>query len=89
MAGDGNLDLDARTVRIRAAHVERSTGETLLGPPESQAGRRAVGVSDAIIPALRDHLVVLVLDKPGALVFPGTGSGTRWPGWGTTASEPR
>jgi integrase len=47
-----DLDLDARTVRIRAAYIERSTGEMLLGPPKSKAGRRVVGVPDAIIPAL-------------------------------------
>jgi hypothetical protein len=43
-------------VRVRAAFVERSRGEILLGPPKSQAGRRVVGIPDAIIPALRDYL---------------------------------
>jgi len=37
-------------VRIRAAYVERSTGEMLLGPPKSRAGRRIVGVPEVIIP---------------------------------------
>jgi integrase len=50
-----DLDLDARTVRIRAAYIERSTGEMLLGPPKSQAGRRIVGVPGVIVPALRAH----------------------------------
>jgi hypothetical protein len=45
-----DLDLDERTVRVRAAYVERSTGEMLLGPPKSKAGRRVVGILDAIIP---------------------------------------
>ena len=66
-----DLDLEAGTVRIRAAFVERSTGEMLLGPPKSKAGRRAVGIPDAIIPALRQHLSVFTRDEPGALVFPG------------------
>jgi integrase len=66
-----DLDLTAATVRVRAAYVERSTGEMLLGPPKSNAGRRIVGIPDAIIPALRDHLAVFVKDEPGALVFPG------------------
>jgi integrase len=35
-----DLDLERRTVRVRAAYVERSTGEMLLGPPKSRAGRR-------------------------------------------------
>ena len=39
-----DLDLEARTVRVRAAYVERSTGEMLLGPPKSKAGRRIVGI---------------------------------------------
>ena len=70
-----DLDLNTRTVRIRAAYVERSTGEMLLGPPKSKAGRRVVGVPDAIVPALRDHLAVFVKDEPGALIFPGAKGG--------------
>ena len=70
-----DLDLNARTVRVRAAYVERSTGEMLIGPPKSKAGRRVVGVPDAIIPTLRDHLSVYVKDEPGALVFHGVKGG--------------
>jgi len=66
-----DLDLEACTVRIRAAYVERSTGELLLGPPKSRAGRRVVGIPDAIVPVLREHLSAFVKDEPGALVFPG------------------
>ncbi len=70
-----DLDLNAGTVRVRAAYVERSTGELLLGPPKSQAGRRIVGIPDAIIPALREHLSIFAKDEPGALVFPGAKGG--------------
>jgi integrase len=35
-----DLDLDAGTVRVRLAYVERSNGELVLGPPKSQ-GRQA------------------------------------------------
>lgn len=66
-----DLDLQAHAVRVRAAYVERSTGEMVLGPPKSRAGRRIVGIPDVIIPALREHLAVFVKDGPGALVFPG------------------
>jgi len=52
-----DLDLTVRTVRIRAAYVERSTGEMLLGPPKSKAGRRIVGIPASIVPALREHFV--------------------------------
>jgi integrase len=66
-----DVDLEAGTVRIRAAFAERSTGQIVLGPPKSRAGRRIVGIPRAIIPALREHLSVFVATDPGALVFPG------------------
>jgi integrase len=70
-----DLDLEAATVRVRAAFVERSTGEILLGPPKSRAGRRIVGVPRAIIPVLRQHLSIFAKDEPGALAFPGVMGG--------------
>lgn len=70
-----DLDLGARQVRIRAAYVERSTGELVLGPPKSRAGRRLVGVPAAIVPALRDHLALYVGPAPGALLFTGVQGG--------------
>jgi hypothetical protein len=66
---------DEHTVRVRAAYVERSTGEMLLGPPKSKAGRRVVGIPAAIIPDLAAHLAIYVKDEPGALVFPGVKGG--------------
>jgi integrase len=50
-----DLDLRARTVRIKAAYAERSTGELLLGLPKSRAGRRVVGIPAAIIPEPTPH----------------------------------
>jgi integrase len=70
-----DLDLEAATVRVRAAFVERSTGELLLGPPKSRAGRRTVGIPRAIIPMLNEHLAVFVRPDPAALVFPGVMGG--------------
>jgi len=70
-----DLDLERGAVRVRAAFIERSTGEILLGPPKSRAGRRVVGIPDAIIPALREHLAVFAGAEPGSLVFPGTKGG--------------
>lgn len=70
-----DLDLEAGAVRVRAAFVERSTGEILLGPPRSKAGRRVVGVPEAIIPVLREHLPVFVANELGALVFSGAKRG--------------
>ena len=66
-----DLDLAARTVRVRAAYVRRDSGPLLLGPPKSRAGRRIVGIPAAIVPDLERHLAVYVADDPDALVFPG------------------
>ncbi|MCC5574384.1 site-specific integrase [Microtetraspora sp. AC03309] len=70
-----DLDLDAGTVRVRAAFVERSTGELVLGPPKSKAGRRVVGIPQAVVQALREHIATYVQDEPGALLFPGAKGG--------------
>jgi integrase len=70
-----DLDLHARSVRIRATLVERSTGELLLGPPKSRAGRRIVGIPAAIVADLREHLAIYVKDEPGALIFPNMSGG--------------
>jgi integrase len=66
-----DLDLKARTVRVRVADVERSTGPLVLWPPKSRAGRRIVGIPAAIVPGLERHLAVYVKPDAGALVFPG------------------
>ncbi|WP_248962483.1 hypothetical protein [Sphaerisporangium perillae] len=62
-----DVDLDAGTVRVRAAFIERSTGGLVLGPPKSKAGRRFVGIPKVIVPALREHLNTYVKDEPDAL----------------------
>jgi integrase len=36
---------------------------------------RVVGIPQAIVPVLREHLAVFVKDEPGALVFPGAKGG--------------
>ncbi len=65
-----DLDLARGTVRVRAAFVERSTGEILLGAPKSKAGRRVVGIPQAIVPVLREHLSVFAKDEPGGAGVP-------------------
>jgi integrase len=70
-----DLDLDAGTVRVRAAYAERSMGEIILGPPKSKAGRRIVGIPRVILAELRHHLAVFVKADPGALAFPGAKGG--------------
>jgi integrase len=70
-----DVDLTARTVQVRYAFAERSTGELLLGPPKSRASRRVVGIPDVIIPMLREHLLLYVPAEPVALFFPGVKGG--------------
>ena len=70
-----DIDLKARSVRVRVAYVQRSSGPLVLGPPKSRAGRRVVGIPAAIIPDLDQHLAVYVKSEPAALVFPGIKGG--------------
>jgi integrase len=72
-----DVDLGAGLVRIRAAFSYRRApgGKITLGPLKSRAARRTVGIPEAIIPALREHLAVFAGPAPSALVFPGAKGG--------------
>jgi integrase len=70
-----DLDLTNRTVQIRAAYVERTNGQMILGPPKSRAGLRTVTIPAAIIPHLVAHLNKYVPTGDDALVFPGIKGG--------------
>ncbi|MEV4352834.1 site-specific integrase [Nonomuraea sp. NPDC049625] len=70
-----DVDLVAKTVRVRVAFVERSTGGLLLGPPKSKAGRRTVGIPESIVPILQEHMDTYVQEEPGALMFPAAKGG--------------
>jgi len=70
-----DLDLAAGIVRVRLAYAERSTGELVVGPPKSRAGRRIVGIPSSIIPAVREHLILFVSPEAEALIFPGVKGG--------------
>ncbi|MDF5751797.1 site-specific integrase [Spongiactinospora sp. TRM90649] len=70
-----DIDLTAGTVRVRLAYIERSTGELVLGPPKSRAGRRTVGVPRLIVSALGEHLDTYVGAELDALVFSGVKGG--------------
>ncbi|MET8141561.1 tyrosine-type recombinase/integrase [Sphaerisporangium sp. NPDC005288] len=60
---------------VRAPYVEWSTGPLVLGPPKSKAGRRVVGIPQAIIPVLREHMATFVKAEPDALAFSGIKGG--------------
>lgn len=58
-----DLDTVNRTVRVRAAYVERANGQTILGPTKSQAGLRTVSIPGSIVPDLEAQLEKYV--RPG------------------------
>ncbi|MEV4175017.1 site-specific integrase [Nonomuraea sp. NPDC049709] len=70
-----DVDLKARTVRVRVAFVERSAGGLMLGPPKSQAGRRTVGIPQSIVPVLQEHMDTYVQSEAGSLMFPAAKGG--------------
>jgi integrase len=70
-----DIDLAAGSVRVRAAFAERSNGEVVLEPPKSAAGRRVVGIPNAIRPDLAEHLSRFAGQDATALVFPGAKGG--------------
>lgn len=70
-----DIDLAARTVRVRHQLVELTSGKLILGPPKSRAGKRIVSIPAVIIPALEEHLATYVDDVPDAFVFLGARGG--------------
>lgn len=72
-----DLDLQAGTVRVRAAFTQRRSYSSaiILGPPKSRAGRRVVGIPKAIIPVLEQHMSQFVGAEPSALLFCGIQGG--------------
>jgi hypothetical protein len=61
--------LETGTVRVRAAFVERSTGEFLPGRLSPGPGAEWPASGRAIIPALREQLTIYVKDEPVALAL--------------------
>lgn len=64
------LDLDARTVRVRASQAEVGS-ELVLGPPKSRAGERTVTFPAVIVPTLQHHLDTYAQPGRLGLVFVG------------------
>jgi integrase len=70
LSRDG-IDLDAGTIMIRRALVQRDDGSIGLGPPKSDAGRRTFAIPAALVPELIAHLDHFVAPNDDALVFVG------------------
>jgi integrase len=66
-----DVDLDAGTLHVRSAFVERSTGELIRGLPKSRAGLRVVTLPRPIVELLAAHLAERVAAHPESLVFTG------------------
>ena len=66
-----DVDLDAGTVTVRFAYIERSDGSLELGPPKSRASRRRVDLPQPVVELLRSHISHYVRDDPDALIFTG------------------
>jgi integrase len=84
-----DIDLEAGAVSVRRQYLELDTGDLVIGPPKSRAGRRTVSFPAGIVPLIREHLRAHVPDDPSALVFAGPNGGvlrrgnfrraSRWP----------
>ncbi|MEU7005067.1 site-specific integrase [Nonomuraea sp. NPDC046570] len=70
-----DLDLKARTVRVREQLLELGGRRMVLGPVKSRAGRRTVSIPSAIIPALVEHLRDFIGQGDDAFVFLGKRGG--------------
>jgi integrase len=67
-----HLDLLHGTVSVVAQLQELASGEIVIGPPKSDAGRRTVAIPVAIVPELEAHLGRWAAPGPDGLVFCGT-----------------
>jgi len=63
----GDVDLEARTVRVERAVTSRD-GQVFVGDPKSQAGKHTVSLPPHLVPVLEEHLCGTGPD--GALLFP-------------------
>lgn len=84
-----DIDTEAGTVRVRAAYVELSNGQMILGSPKSRAGLRTVSVPARILPDLLTHLAKHTGPESDALVFTGLKGGPlRRSGWNKATGWP-
>jgi integrase len=75
-----DLDLKARTVRVRQAYTEQRGVGLVLGPPKSRAGRRVVSLPALIVEPVDLHLAEFVDAGPEAFVFTGPTGSPIWRG---------
>jgi integrase len=66
------LDILHKTVHVVEQYQELSSGQLVLGPPKTDAGRRTVTIPDVLITDLEKHLATYSGPAPNGLVFCGT-----------------
>lgn len=70
-----NIDIESCTVSVEVQRQQLSTGEHLIGPPKSEAGRRTVAVPTEAFEPLVAHLDRFTDPQPDAWVFTGPKGG--------------
>lgn len=70
-----DIDLGAGAVSVRRQYLELDTGDLVIGPPKSRAGKRTVSFPAGIVPLIREHLRTHVAVDASALVFAGSNGG--------------
>lgn len=77
-----DVDLLHRTIEVRVQRQESKTGEQLIGPPKTAAGRRTLALPEEVVPALELHLSTWSAGGVDGLVFVGDkGGGVRSGVW--------
>ncbi|PLS76670.1 MAG: site-specific integrase [Actinobacteria bacterium] len=77
-----DIDLLHRTIEVRVQRQESKTGEQLIGPPKTAAGRRTLALPEEVLPALDEHLATWSGSGREGLVFVGEhGRGVRSGVW--------
>lgn len=70
-----DFDFTLGTVRIERTLVELQSGELVVGPPKSAAGKRTIAIPPHVLPELADHMATNVGSEPDAFVFTGEKGG--------------
>ena len=66
-----HVDLLHGEVVVTEAVTELASGDRLVGPPKTEAGRRAVAIPPNVVPVVEAHLATIG-SHPTALLFPGS-----------------
>lgn len=66
------VDLLHKSVQVVEQYQELSSGQLVLGPPKTDAGRRTVAIPDILISFLEEHIATYSGEGADGLVFCGT-----------------